>query len=768
MEGEVQSQDILAISFKSQSYGFVFYTTRDGSVSISESNSANFGMNFEKIIHRYNPSIICMQPNIDNAIATIIKDVKDTEIQVLEQNDFNYQNGIDSMAQILFTVPSDEQDSVRQSVLSGIVNLQSKPIVAAIGALVNFTNKKYQSPPIVSVFSMMEISNGLVLSSKAMSDLQIIKQELHPSIHQMTSIKEGVSLFTLLNRCSTKMGKDRLKDLFTNIPNDINQINQRHDILEEFTKPEFHPMVNELVNKMKNVTDVTNIIQNVKKGTMKTKLWSSLAKSLSAAANFCKFTLQNTLPENLTRHFSITDKLVNLLESLSQQIEMTIDFSKVAEVYINDDYDQELTRLRKIYKNLDNLLNEKAVELIDDLPLKSPILSLSVVYLPQIGFLTMCQKEGLKREDLPNGYLLSFETDSHFYCKNEMMNELDRNYGDIYGDLQKRTIKIIVKLSNRILSHSHELSELYKFIGEVDLYCSLAVVSVEGHWIRPTFSDKNEMKIVGGRHPLLEKLTPTDFIPNTIEFGSDKPKIIVITGPNGSGKSVLLKQTAIIVFLASIGCFVPCQFCELPQIDKIIPVFHNGGASEPFSSGFYDDLKMLSESIRKSTNRTLILVDEFGKTSNKDDGASLLAGFIRSMSDRGEMSPFVIISTHFRDILKENVIDNKLFIRMTMSVDCLLSKDELLFLYKAVLGEDEKSFGFECAKRGGYPPELVERAKIVCKSLKEGTDVPENPLIVDREMDMKMKRALKIFFDWNENSDPRALIATIESIFSDH
>lgn len=762
---QFESQDILVLFPTVQSCGFAFYDSKNSSISVMEASNTQIESNLEKILFKYLPNIICIAPNTNPTIESMIKKNSEAELVNLEINDFNYQNGIDSMSKILFTVPSDEQDSIRQSVLSGIINLQSKLIIGAIGALVQFTTKKFGASPVVSVFSLMDVPSGLIISTSSMSDLQIMKPEVHPSIHQL-STKEGVSLFTLLNRTSTLMGKNTLKEWFLSIPSDIGQINQRLDILESFVNPNFHPIVNELVTKLKPIQDIMSIIQKLKKGVAKAKNWQSLYKSLFNAANLLEYIDNHPLHEYLTCKYDISDNIINLLRSLSSHIEATFDFSK-SDLYVRDDLDAELSRLRNIYRNLDQMLDKKAHELIDDLPVRCPITTLTVVYIPQLGFLTMVSKEGVRENDFPSGYSITFQTETHYYCKNDKMSDLDRDIGDIYQNVQAREIKIIVRLCDRVLSHAHELINLHKFIGEIDVYCSLAVASVENHWTRPMFVDSNMMRIVNGRHPLLEKIQE-NFIPNTVELGDDSPKIIVVTGPNGSGKSILLKQTALICYMANIGCFVPCDECIIPHINAIIPVIHNGGASEPFSSGFLDDLRGLSSAIKKSTRNTLIIVDEFGKTSCRDDGAALLAGFIKSMSERGSECPFILISTHFRDALKQNCIDVSQFTRLTMSVSCEVNKNDLIFLYKAFKGEDENSYGFECAERAGFPEDLVERAREVCKYLKNGNDVPASPLCSNRSDDQKMKRAVNTFLNWNENSNPRALIAAINNIFSEN
>ena len=772
-EEEIVEKNLRIISlYQKLTIGISFFSEKDGILKTSEIPENDFSSTLRRIMNIYEPSLILLSPNFQ---CDVLKEAEFDEIEKVTMNGeiYSYSKGVNSIKELIFTVPSIEQEKLTKQIHAGIIDISSKVVVGSISAIVQFIIDKRRENPVVSSIGSMDSDAccGFSISRNDMESIQIMCSDKHPSIHNPTSTKDGLSLFTLLNRCSTSMGKSKLRHWFFVQSIDMSFVNRRLDTIEQFTSPPFHAIVNELVEKMHEMSDVRSILVLLQKGTCKRKNWQQLAKSLGMAASLYEYIEEHTLPPQIVELFDnyAIAETITTLRSLSQKIEATIDFSPTKqqqEVHVKDECDARLRSIRESYNQLDKTLDSVARKLIDELPERSKVTTLGVVYIPQLGFLTTVHKtNGLTIKDLPKDFMFSFETDTHFYCKNPRMTDLDTDLGDVYQDILSRELEIINALSDKILEHSKTIHDLWDAIGELDAICSLSVVAVEGHWVKPIFTGKN-LIIEEGRHPLLERCTET-FIPNDTVIVDDEPRIQVITGPNGSGKSVYLKQVALIVFLAHIGSFVPAKRAELPLTDSIFTTFHNGiSPCEPFSSSFAEDVKNLAHAMEKSTKNSLIIVDEFGKTSNHDDGSSLLCGFIQSMASRGDDCPIVLISTHFRDAVSEAVIDQSLFTRCTMSVKIAnedeLSPERICFMYKIVKGEDNNSFGFNCAIRAGIPKEIVERAIEVSKCFMEGKEISPSPKCKDLSFDAKVKKALSLFFRWDTTGNPRALLAAID------
>ena len=793
---------------KDKTVGISFYCEENGHFRVAEVCFSVFHDVLDHLLPLYEPTHILLSKDVFYSMKSspktqfeeeMLNFVESTNIVPVQSNTFCYQGGVEEIQKMIFTAPLIEQEKMRKQMLNGIIDLSSKAIVSSISGLCAYFQEKRHNKVTISSFGLIEdiahfdqsTGFGFSISRNTMSDIQIMRNDKNPSIHNIgSSSKEGLSLYILLNRCSTSMGKRKLKQwFFSEISNQLECIQNRLDTIEEFAMPANHAMVNEIVSHLENINDITLLIPSLQKGTFKLKQWQNLTKSLKLTANLCEYIaskFNKNCPEHVKQLFAdFNSETITKLRKLSQRIDSTIEFNslltpstaktpaqssntKSQDVHVRDDCDSKLHDIREIYNSLDSILDKVAKELIEELPVSCQVRTLSVVYIPQLGFLTTVHKsEGLTQEDLPNNFQLSFETETHFYCKNPHVTDLDNEYGDIYQDIISRELAIITKLSEKILMNSSMFNDLMEAIGEVDALCSLSVVAVEGHWTKPIFNER-ELVIEAGRHPILERCTET-FIPNDTYLLDGEPKIHVITGPNGSGKSIYLKQVALIVFLAHIGSFVPAEKAIIPITDRIFTVFHSSlHPCEPFSSSFADNVKNLANAMEKSTSKSLILVDEFGKTSNHFDGAALLSGFIHSMASRGiENCPFIFISTHFRDAILPQVLDNSLFIRCTMNVTVLEgnSDDKLCFTYKMQKGtEDDDSLGFECAKRAGLQTDIVERAKEISKLLKEGKDIPINPKCRNPQFETKTKKAITLFMKWDCKSNPRALLASIDEI----
>jgi DNA mismatch repair protein MSH5 len=226
-----------------------------------------------------------------------------------------------------------------------------------------------------------------------------------------------------------------------------------------------------------------------------------------------------------------------------------------------------------------------------------------------------------------------------------------------------------------------------------------------------------------------------------------------------------------IVFMAHIGSFVPADRAVVPTLDRIFTLFHgNENQTQPFASSFTTGMKQVAEAIAKSTPRSLIVIDEFGKTSNMDDGASLCAAFVRQMAQRGDNCPIVFLSTHFHSILQPRFLEPGTVIPCSMDVR-IEDEDEmnLTFLYHLVKGDPGakcSSFGLQCALRAGLPMPIIERAKIVAECYQSGTQIPPNPECGDPEFEGRSREALTLFFKWDGKTHPRRLLASIQEILT--
>ena len=254
-------------------------------------------------------------------------------------------------------------------------------------------------------------------------------------------------------------------------------------------------------------------------------------------------------------------------------------------------------------------------------------------------------------------------------------------------------------------------------IAQLDVLMSFASLSQRHQYTRPAISDDYTLKISKGRHPVIEQQLAVgeEYIANDIYLDREKQQIIMITGPNMSGKSAILRQTALIVLLAQIGCFVPAEAAEIGLVDKI---FTRVGASDNISQGestFMVEMNETASILNNVSERSLILLDEIGRGTSTYDGISIawaIAEFLHQHPSQAK----TLFATHYHEL---NEMTNSFARIRNFNVSVKEIGQQILFLRKLVEGGSAHSFGIHVAKMAGMPKSVVERAKVIMKRLEK-------------------------------------------------
>lgn len=273
--------------------------------------------------------------------------------------------------------------------------------------------------------------------------------------------------------------------------------------------------------------------------------------------------------------------------------------------------------------------------------------------------------------------------------------------------------------------------------GELDSIVALALGAQKSGWKAPRVIETSVVEIKDGRHPLQELVVPL-FIPNDCSLkrrkaskyypGTDLPQVLVLAGPNHSGKSVYLKQVAIIVYLAHIGSFVPASQATIGLTDKILTRISTRESMSGAESAFAIDLKQVALSTKYSTSRSLILVDEFGKGTNPDDGAGLLAAMLDHFLSLNDESPRLLVATHFHEVFEEQYLVHHGGIQLAhmdvrVNKEAMDTEDQVTYLFKLTPGHNPSSFGSICAELNGVPCVVVRRAEQLTDLLSNNEDL---------------------------------------------
>ena len=276
-------------------------------------------------------------------------------------------------------------------------------------------------------------------------------------------------------------------------------------------------------------------------------------------------------------------------------------------------------------------------------------------------------------------------------------------------------------------------------LSALDCFLSFAELSQRHKYCKPRITNDHSLTIKNGRHPVIEQQLPVgeEYIANDVFLDRERQQIIMITGPNMSGKSAILRQTALIVLLAQIGCFVPAQEADVGVVDKI---FTRVGASDNISQGestFMVEMNETASILNNISERSLILLDEIGRGTSTYDGISIawaIAEYIHQHPTKAK----TLFATHYHE-LNDMTLTFERIKNFNVSVKEIDQK--ILFLRKLVEGGSEHSFGIHVAKMAGMPPQVVERSKTIMKRLEKSHTSEENTLTnasSDKEQEMQL------------------------------
>lgn len=307
-------------------------------------------------------------------------------------------------------------------------------------------------------------------------------------------------------------------------------------------------------------------------------------------------------------------------------------------------------------------------------------------------------------------------------------------------DAEGKIGEIESKLYAEVLSYLSQRLELIqknaKIIAELDVLLSFALVSIDNKYVRPTVDESLNLKIVDGRHPVIEKTLPIGqkYISNDLNLSAEKQQIIMITGPNMSGKSALLRQTALISIMAQIGCNVPAKTAELGIVDKI---FTRVGASDNISTGestFMVEMNETSNILNNMSERSLILLDEIGRGTSTYDGVSIAWAIAEYIHEYPLFKAKTLFATHYHEL---NEMTNQFPRVKNFNVSVKEKSGKVMFMRKLVPGGSEHSFGIYVAKLAGMPKPVIGRAEKILKGLEERTSKKESVEAV-KEQDMQL------------------------------
>ena len=528
-----------------------------------------------------------------------------------------------------------------------------------------------------------------------------------PGIANNDARRDG-TLLQLLDRTLTPMGGRLIASWLLYPLIEVKPISERLDATEELIDE--RSLRRELTGTLREIRDIERLVVRLAMGSASPRDLVALKTSLQKIPEL-KEDLSGSSSSLLSAAHEDLDPVGELRDLIEGSINETPPPHTRDGGFIRHGYSEELDELRDIAEGgKDSIASLEAAERE-----ATGISTLKVAYNRVFGYYIEVTKSNIKK------------VPEHYTRKQTLVNaerfitpELKSLEARILGadekakSLELRLFTEVRALGSRYTARSQATSEL---VALVDTLISFAEVSEEFGYVKPVVDEGDSLTIVEGRHPVIEKSSPKDFVPNDTSLDTTEAQVVVLTGPNMAGKSTYIRQVALISIMAQVGCFVPAKRAELGIVDRI---FTRVGASDDISRGHSTFMVEMSETaniLNNATTRSLLILDEIGRGTSTFDGLSIAWAVVEYIHDTEEVRAKTLFATHYHEmtelsLTKERVKNYNMAVKEW--------NDGVIFLRKVVAGSSSRSYGIEVARLAGLPGEVITRAKEILGNLESG------------------------------------------------
>ena len=590
-------------------------------------------------------------------------------------------------------------------------------------------------------FGVDYLKDGVIAAGAIMQYLEITQ---HTHINHITSLKrleeekyvrldkftirslellqpmqdDGTSLLGVIDRTVTPMGGRLLRRWMVFPLKDVRQIADRQDVVDYFFKqPDFRHLVDEQLHR---VGDLERIISKVAVGRVSPREVVQLKHALMAVQPIktaCLYAENASLRR--------LGEQLNLCESLRDRIEKEIQPDPPLLVnkgnVIAHGYSQELDDLRSISRNGKDYL----LHIQQDESEKTGITSLKVGFNNVFGY--YLEVRNTFKDKVPETWI---RKQTLAQAERYITPELKEYEEKILG-ADEKILDLEVRLYSELIVAMQEFIPQIQInanlLAHIDCLLGFAKVSEDNLYVRPEVDEGDVIDILQGRHPVIETQMPLGerYVPNDVYLDTEKQQVMMITGPNMAGKSALLRQTALIVLLAQIGCFVPAERAKIGLVDKI---FTRVGASDNLSLGestFMVEMTEAADILNNVSPRSLVLFDELGRGTSTYDGISIAWAIVEYLHEHPKARARTLFATHYHELNDLEGIYDRV---KNFHIEVREVGKNVIFLRKLREGGVAHSFGIHVARLAGMPAKVIDSAEKTLAALERNSGVQAKPL----------------------------------------
>ena len=541
------------------------------------------------------------------------------------------------------------------------------------------------------------------------------------------------SLLWVLDKTKTAMGGRRLRSMLEQPLIEKDEMEQRLDAVEELSRDSVSR--DEIREYLNPVYDLERLLSKVTYKTANPRDCIAFRNSLEMLPAI-KTVLKSFSGQELKNIENSMDDLQDIYQLIQKAIEEDPPVTIREGGMIKDGFDETIDMLRSAKRDGKQWL----AQLEEQDRERTGIKNLRIKYNKVFGY--YFEVTNSYKNLVPDDYIRKQTLANAERYTTPRLKELEDTILNAEDKLTTLEYDLFCKIRDSIAREVERIQATAKAVAKLDVYASLSLVSERNHYVRPKLNAKGIIDIKEGRHPVVEQMITGDmFISNDTYLDNNKHCISIITGPNMAGKSTYMRQTALIVLMAQIGCFVPAKSANIGIVDRI---FTRVGASDDLASGqstFMVEMNEVANILRNATSNSLLILDEIGRGTSTFDGLSIAWAVIEHISNRKLLGAKTLFATHYHELTE---LEGKM---SNVNNYCIAVKergDDIVFLRKIIKGGADKSYGIQVAKLAGVPDMVIDRAKEIVEQLTDNDIIEKIQDITVEVKDGKTKKQPKI------------------------
>ncbi len=526
---------------------------------------------------------------------------------------------------------------------------------------------------------------------------------------------EGKTFIDIIDKTISPMGARLLKRWIALPLKDITNINNRLEAVEFFINNQ--DIKDEIQNNIKAIGDLERLVSKISTNRINPREVIQIKNALFAIEP-----IKNTLTKPQYAN-------IQLISAIAEQLNICNTIRTKIQTEIMDDPPNMIQKTNVIKYNVNSELDElrkissEGKEYLENMQNKlikiTGITSLKINYNNVFGY--FIEVKNTFKNRVPTTWTRKQTLVGAERYINDELKEYETKILGAEEKIATLELKIYEELIATLSEYINILQLNANLIANLDCILAFANLSIRNNYSKPTVNDSLIIDIKEGRHPVIEQQLPIgeEYITNNVYLDQTEQQIIMITGPNMAGKSALLRQTALIVLMAQIGCFVPAKKADIGYVDKI---FTRVGASDNISLGestFMVEMNEAASILNNMSNRSLILFDELGRGTSTYDGISIAWAIVEFIHEHPTAKPKTLFATHYHEL---NEMENTFNRIKNFNVSVRETENKIIFIRKLVPGGSEHSFGIHVARMAGMPKSVINRANEILAELEKDED----------------------------------------------